>query len=309
VAARFRSWYAFATMIVVLILIFGLVALAAAAFVVLPVLRARAGADEEKRPPWIAIGGGLATMAAGLGIYAALGQPAIALSTLTGPSTTDYQSLITTLARRMPNRPGDVDGWALLGRGYMTLGNSVQAEKALARAVQAAKAENGAAPPQLLSSYGEAMAESAGQVTKEAEAVFREALSEDPRDLMSRYYVGLAMATRGEKEGALQLWEQVLADAPPDTPWRGALIDQVAALRAQSGGAAPNPMAMVQQLASRLETNPNDLEGWLRLIRAYSVLGDKPKATAALTKARDVFANQAPAQAALAKEAQELALN
>jgi cytochrome c-type biogenesis protein CcmH len=309
VAARFRSWYAFATMIVVLILIFGLVALAAAAFVVLPVLRARAGAEEEKRLPWIAIGGGLATMAAGLGIYAALGQPAIALSTLTGPSTTDYQSLITTLARRMPNRPGDVDGWALLGRGYMTLGNSVQAEKALARAVQAAKAENGAAPPQLLSSYGEAMAESAGQVTKEAEAVFREALSEDPRDLMSRYYVGLAMATRGEKEGALQLWEQVLADAPPDTPWRGALIDQVAALRAQSGGAAPNPMAMVQQLASRLETNPNDLEGWLRLIRAYSVLGDKPKATAALTKARDVFANQAPAQAALAKEAQELALN
>jgi cytochrome c-type biogenesis protein CcmH len=297
-------------MIAVLILIFGLVALTAAAFVVLPVLRAsKPAAGEDKRLSWMAIGGGLATMAVGLGVYAALGQPQIALSTLTGPSTTNYQSLIATLARRMPDRPGDVEGWALLGRGYMTLGNSNQAEKALARAVEAAKAVNGAAPPQLLSSYGEAMAESAGQVTKEAEAVFREALSEDPRDLMSRYYVGLAMATRGEKEGALQLWEQVLADAPPETPWRGALVDQVAALKAQSGGAAPNPMAMVAQLAARLETNPNDLDGWLRLIRAYSVLGDKPKATAALTKARDVFANQAQAQAALAKAAQDNALN
>ena len=308
-AAQPGSWYAFAPMIAVLILIFGLVALGAAGFVVLPVLRAKPSANEGKHLSWLAIGGGLATMAVGLGVYAVLGQPAIALSTLTGPSTTDYQALIATLARRMPSRPGDVEGWSLLGRGYMTLGNSAQAEKALARAVEAAKAENGAAPPQLLSSYGEAMAESAGQVTKEAEAVFREALTEDPRDLMSRYYVGLAMATRGDKDGALQLWEQVLADAPPDTPWRGALVDQVAALKAQSGGAAPNPMAMVQQLASRLESNPNDLEGWLRLIRAYSVLGDRPKATAALTRAKGVFANQAQAQAALAKEAQELTLD
>jgi cytochrome c-type biogenesis protein CcmH len=66
---------------------------------------------------------------------------------------------------------------------------------------------------------------------------------------------------------------------------------------------------MVQQLAQRLETNPNDLEGWVRLIRAYSVLGDKPKAVAALTRARGVFATQAAAQAALAKAAQENALN
>jgi cytochrome c-type biogenesis protein CcmH len=119
----------------------------------------------------------------------------------------------------------------------------------------------------------------------------------------------LALASRGDKAGALQLWEGVLADAPPDTPWRGALVDQLASLKAESGGAAPNPMAMVAQLAQRLETNPNDLDGWLRLIRAYAVLGDKPKAVAALTRARTVFASQAPAQAALAKAAEDNALN
>jgi hypothetical protein len=45
------------------------------------------------------------------------------------------------------------------------------------------------------------------------------------------------------------------------------------------------------------------------LIRAYAVLGDKPKALAALSRARTVFAEQAPAQAALAKVAADNALN
>ena len=296
-------------MIVVLVLIFSLVALAAAAFVVLPFLRAPETGETKSRRPWVAATAGLVTMALGLGVYAVLGQPAIALSSLTGPSRTDYPALITMLARRMPDRPGDIEGWTLLGRGYLSLGNAAQAEKALSRAVAIAKETQGFAPPQLLSSYGEAMTEAAGQITKEAEAVFSQVLEEDPKDLVGRYYMGHALAARGQKDAALQLWEGLLADAPPDTPWRGALIDQVAALRAQSGGAAPNPMAMVQQLAQRLETNPNDLEGWLRLIRAYSVLGDKPKAVAALTRARDVFAKEAPAQAALAKAAQDNALN
>jgi cytochrome c-type biogenesis protein CcmH len=297
-------------MIVVLVLIFGLVALAAASFVVLPLLRApREDAGTPAGRPWFAVAAGFLTMALGLGAYALLGEPQLALSSLTGPSATDYRALIATLARRMPQRPGDVEGWALLGRGYLALNNPVQAEKAFAQAVNAAKTIQGQAPPELLSNYGEAMAEAAGQVTKEAEAVFREVLAEDPRDLVSRYYIGLALASRGDKASALTLWEAVLAEAPPDTPWRGALVDQVAALKAESGGAAPNPMAMVQQLADRLASNPNDLEGWLRLIRAYSVLGDKTKATAALTRARSVFADQAPAQAALAKAAQDNALN
>lgn len=297
-------------MIVVLILIFSLVALIAAGFVVLPLLRVREpNADTKRRRPWLAIAAGLATMSIGLGAYAMLGQPQIALSDLSGASRTDYKALIATLARRMPQRPGDIEGWALLGRGYLALGNPVQAEKAFARAVEAAKAIQGNAPPELLANYGEAMAEAAGQVTKEAEAAFRQVLAQDPGNLVSRYYIGLALASRNDKAGALQLWESVLADAPPDTPWRAALVDQTAALRAQSGGAAPNPMAMVQQLATRLEANPNDLDGWLRLIRAYTVLGDKPKAVAALTRARTVFANQAPAEAALAKAAQDNALN
>jgi cytochrome c-type biogenesis protein CcmH len=295
-------------MVAVLVLIFAAVALMAAGFVVWPVLRPAHMSETRARPTY-AIIAGLVTMALGLGTYTWLGRPQLALNSLTGPSKTDYPSLVAMLAKRMPDRPGDFEGWTLLGRGYLTLGNAGQAEKALAHAVEAQKAVQGEADPQLLSSYGEAMTESAGQVTKEAEAVFRQVLEESPRDLMARYYLGLALASRNDKAGALELWQGVLADAPPDTPWRGQLVDQLAALKASVGGGAPNPEAMVQQLADRLQSSPNDLDGWIRLIRAYAVLGSKDKAAQALTKARGVFANQPQAQAALAQAASDNALN
>ena len=293
-------------MIAVLVLIFASVALVAAAFVVVPAMAT--GGTGFKRVGYPAIAG-FATVAIGLGVYGYLGQPKLALNSLNGPSRTDYPSLIAMLAQRMPNRPGDVQGWTMLGQGYLTLGNADQAQKALGHAVEAQKAEQGGADPQLLSTYGEAITEASGQVTKEAEDVFRQVLAQDPRNLVARYYTGLALATRGDKNQALQMWEGVLADAPANTPWRGALIDQVAALKASAGGAAPNPEAMVEQLATRLQSSPNDLDGWLRLIRAYSVLGNKDKAAQALTTARGVFANQPNAQAALARAASDNSLN
>jgi cytochrome c-type biogenesis protein CcmH len=298
-------------MIAFMVLVFVAVALAASAFVVLPLIRR--SRDDETRKPLLAIGAGLGVAAMGLIFYVALGTPQVAISSLRGASTDDYPELIATLSREMRERPGDIQGWTLLGRGYMAVGNPAEGMKAFRQAVNLSKERLGEAPTALLSSYGEALAQASNGVTKEAEDIFRAVLEQDPGDLMARYYVGLAQSTRGDREGALQMWEGVLAEAPPDAEWRGALVDQIALLRAQllrgDGGGAPNPQAMVAQLASRLDANPNDLEGWLRLIRAYSVLGEKDKAGAALSKARTVFANQTQAQDALTQAANENALN
>jgi cytochrome c-type biogenesis protein CcmH len=43
---------------------------------------------------------------------------------------------------------------------------------------------------------------------------------------------------------------------------------------------------MVERLAVRLKQNGEDVEGWLRLVRAYLVLGDRDKARGALSDAR-----------------------
>jgi cytochrome c-type biogenesis protein CcmH len=298
-------------MIAIMVLVFLAVALAASAFVVLPLVRN--SREDDARKPLLAAGAGLGVAAMGLIFYVVLGTPQVALSSLRGASNEDYPELIATLSREMRERPGDIQGWTLLGRGYMAVGNPAEGMKAFRQAVDLSKERLGEAPTALLSSYGEALAQASNGVTKEAEDIFRAVLEQDPSDLMARYYVGLAQSTRGDREGALQMWEGVLAEAPPDAEWRGALVDQIALLRAQlvrgDGAGAPNPQAMVAQLASRLDANPNDLEGWLRLIRAYSVLGESEKAGAALNRARSVFANDAQAQAALAQAAKEATLN
>ncbi len=48
---------------------------------------------------------------------------------------------------------------------------------------------------------------------------------------------------------------------------------------------------MVDRLATRLKQNGDDVEGWLRLVRAYMVMGDREKAKGALIDARQAVAN------------------
>lgn len=43
---------------------------------------------------------------------------------------------------------------------------------------------------------------------------------------------------------------------------------------------------MVQRLADRMQANPDDIDGWLRLGRAYRVLGENSKAIDAFKQAK-----------------------
>lgn len=77
----------------------------------------------------------------------------------------------------------------------------------------------------------------------------------------------------------------------------------IAAMPAEQRQAAIR--TMVDRLASRLENQGDDVEGWLRLIRAYSVLAETEKAKKALTDARKALAGKDAEVAridALAKE-------
>ncbi|MGB8481714.1 MAG: hypothetical protein WCE63_23165, partial [Acidobacteriaceae bacterium] len=47
---------------------------------------------------------------------------------------------------------------------------------------------------------------------------------------------------------------------------------------------------MVSRLAGRLRDNGGDVEGWLRLVRAYTVLGDRDKAKSAAADAKRALA-------------------
>ncbi len=287
--------------VVILGAIIAALALLAAAFACWPILRAR---NARLSLRLLLVGAvGLSVLAIGGGLYVAEGTPSLALRTLSWPA--DLPSLVAALARRSREQSFNAMGWTLLGRGYLTLGDAGDAAAAFRRAVQSVPAQ---ARPGLYSALGEALTVSAsGTVTPEAEAAFRAAVAGNPKDFAARFYLGLAHAARGDSAGALGYWQGLLKDAPAGAPWRGMLLDRIAALRAQEG-AAPDIPAMVARLAARLKANPNDVEGWKRLVRAYAVLGDQEKARAALNEARTALRDDARALAVLDAEAATLKL-
>ena len=70
----------------------------------------------------------------------------------------------------------------------------------------------------------------------------------------------------------------------------------------------PQILAMVQGLAARLETDPQDLDGWLRLMRSYVVLDERDLALEAYETATATFETDVDAITQIRSLAEELGL-
>ena len=162
------------------------------------------------------------------------------------------ESMVSRLAERLREDGSDVPGWIELVRSYRVLGNTDKAKAAIADA-RAALASN-------------------------PEAVQR---------LEQGFHALEAEAAPGECDpGAAGPAPSKVAIAQP-----GPNASQVAAA-AQMAPAERNGMieGMVARLAQRMAENGSDVDGWLRLIKAYSVLGERDKALAAAASARGALA-------------------
>jgi len=245
------------------------------------------------------------------GLYVALGSPNIPgepafarVGTPQGHQPID--KLVGQVEAHLAQNPNDGAGWEVLAPVYMRLGRFDDAVAARKKAI--ALNGDGAARE---ADLGEAEAAAAnGVVTAEAKAAFERAVVLDPHDAKARYFIGLAAEQDGKSEEAAALWRGLLAVAPAGAPWIGFVRE---ALSRASGtpAAAPGPSAddvaaaanmseqqrnemvgrMVAGLADRLRENGADLEGWLRLVRAYAVLGDRDKAKGAADDARRALAD------------------
>jgi cytochrome c-type biogenesis protein CcmH len=65
---------------------------------------------------------------------------------------------------------------------------------------------------------------------------------------------------------------------------------------------------MVARLAQRMAENGSDVDGWLRLIKAYSVLGERDKALTAAANARAALASNSDNLRRIGELAKELGL-
>lgn len=212
-------------------------------------------------------------------------------------------SLIARVEAHLEGNPEDGRGWEVLAPIYLRLGrfeDAVSAWQKVLRLMGPTAARE--------AEYGEALVYAAnGVVTGEAKEAFERALKHDPNEVKARFFLGLAAEQDGKREQAAAIWRAMLADAPPDASWvelvrqalarvegapaTGPSADDVAAVE----GLPPDQRAqmirgMVERLAARLKADGSDVEGWLRLVRAYVVLGERDKAKAAAADARKAIA-------------------
>jgi cytochrome c-type biogenesis protein CcmH len=77
---------------------------------------------------------------------------------------------------------------------------------------------------------------------------------------------------------------------------------------AATGELLPDVNTMTDRLATRLETTPDDIEGWILLMRSRVVLGEKEVAARAFRKALEVFKDDSAASGKITAAAIELGL-
>ncbi|HEY1780501.1 MAG TPA: c-type cytochrome biogenesis protein CcmI [Roseiarcus sp.] len=252
-------------------------------------------------------------------LYARLGRPSMPDEPLasrkpTLETTGGIEAAIAAVEARLAARPDDGKGWAVIAPVYMRLGRYDDAAHAYAEALRILGED-----PLRRAAYGEALVAGAGGVvTDEAHQAFDRALTDQPRQPQARYYLALAAEQDGKKADAIRDYQSLLADSPPEAPWRSVVNARLAALKGElppAEDAAALPAAqrtmiegMVNRLATRLASNGGGVDEWSRLIRAYAVLHEADKAKAALVSARKALAPDANAVASLDALAHNLGL-
>jgi cytochrome c-type biogenesis protein CcmH len=263
-------------------------ALAAILFAAWPLVRRKGGPKGLARG--LLLGSvSLFVLGAGVGSYLILGEPGLAERAAQGLNTRDVNGLIPFLIERVRKDPSDVRAWRYLGELYTAANDPGQAAAAYGRALALTGKGNAA----LDIAYGQALVvQNNGNVPDPAMAAFQDAMSVDATNIAARFYLGLGKAQRRDRDGALKLWQNLLKDTPASAPLHGILVDRIAMLTATGpNGGPPDPRAMVASLAAQLKADPDNAPGWVRLVRAYHVLGEDDKARAALDQARKVFAD------------------
>ena len=280
-------------------------------------------AGRRRRLFTTAIVAAVAVPVASLALYGRIGAPELPdrplAMRLATPDPDDLPAAVARVESHLAAHPEDGRGFALLAPIYARLGRYPEAAAAYERtlALLGENAEHRAA-------YGEALMQAAGgTMTPEAKAAFTKAVADDPHLPQARFYLGLAAAQAGDTARAREVWSGLVAEAPPDAPWLPMVQGRLAALDARAAPAGPQAAAiaalpatdrlaaihaMVDGLASRLQANGRDAEGWLKLVRAYTVLGETDKARGALADARRNLAADAGDLARLEGLARELGL-
>jgi len=170
-------------------------------------------------------------------LYSYIGTPHTDTENLAADS--NIEAMVASLDARLKENPDDLNGWKMLGRTYMQLGNQPQAIAAFEKAVALEGSSNG----ETLVSLGEAVfTNDQATISGRAGQLFESGLALTPDNPRALFYAGLAAAERGDTSLAADRWELLLALSPPEQ-LQEILRQRVAEWRGQPSLAeAPPPL-------------------------------------------------------------------
>ncbi|PWC98622.1 c-type cytochrome biogenesis protein CcmI [Azospirillum sp. TSO5] len=242
------------------------------------------------------------------------------------------------LKAQLAENPNDLQGWLILGQAYAKMGRNADAADALRHAVALNKddveiqglfgetlvsANDGMVPEEAVAAFDAVLAKE----PKDPRARFFAALARfqagDQQGALDRWSALMAESPADAPWVPVvrdQIREAAVAlnlDPAKVTPQPLPPEQKEQAAQGQPGGpqaapnAAPNAPAsmagqdemirgMVANLAARLDADPSDVDGWLKLARSYGVLGEPAKALDAARKARERAPQRADVQLAYA---------
>jgi cytochrome c-type biogenesis protein CcmH len=248
-------------------------------------------------------------------LYLAVGSPGLPGQPLASRAPAEQKSIAQMVAQveaHLAKNPEEGRGWEVVAPIYLRMGRYDDAVRArrLALKLNGPTAERHA-------SLGEALTAAAnGVVTAEALAEFKAAVALDDENVKARFFLGLAAEQDGRVADAVAIWRALLDNAPPGAPWAEFIRTELVRVAGDAGGdparssSGPGPSeeqvaaasdlppeqrlvmikGMIDRLAERLGKDGSDIDGWLRLVRSYMVLGERERALAAVADARRALA-------------------
>lgn len=224
----------------------------------------------------------------------------------------DMNLLIAKAERHLAQNPEDGAGWDVLAPIYFKTMRFGDAEMAYRNSIRLL----GDNPARLTGLAETLVTANQGIVTQEAQLAFADAEKLRPGNPRAQFYLALAMEQAGRKDEARDAFAAILKASPAGAPW----IPLVQAHLEATGGdaavaatpepdasgnptaedmAAANAMApedrqamiagMVESLDGKLREQPDNFEGWMRLVRSYAMLNNEGKAREALQNGLKTF--------------------
>ncbi len=240
----------------------------------------------------------------------------------------DIRVLVAQAEKHLATNPQDGRGWDVLAPIYLGLNRMQESETAYRNALRLLG-------PSVArhTGLGQALfAQSGGIVTAEVQETFVAAQSLEPDNPLSAYFLALGLAQEGRTDDARSGFAELASNSPADAPWMPLVREHLVRLGGgedmadQSAMAGPDAAAveaaaemsgeermemisgMVAGLDAKLRADPDNLPGWLRLVRSYMILGKPQEASDALARALEKFDGANEARQALMDAATQFGL-